>query len=93
MKPREKSPKSYAVAVSLAGIFGTLGIHHFYTGNYVHGLFDVGLVGLTIYFYLHDQILMAAIPFVIDVLHTLYVFFKLIVEQETDGKGRVITIG
>ena len=39
----EKSTKSYGAAVSLCGVFGTVGIHHFYLGNWLHGLFDLGL--------------------------------------------------
>ena len=93
MDEREKSSKSYAVAVSLAGIFGTVGLHHFYMGNYLHGLFDLALFALTIYFYFNGQILLAVIPFFIDVLHTTYVFFKLIVEKAKDGQGRYITMG
>ena len=38
------SPKSYVWAVCLVGIFGTLGVHHFYLGRWVHGMFDLGLV-------------------------------------------------
>ena len=93
MDEQEKSPKSYAVAVALAGTFGTLGLHHFYIGNFLHGLFDLGLCVLTVYFYLNGEILLALIPFFIDVLHTFYVFFQLIIERARDGKGRLITMG
>ena len=35
------SDRSYGVAVALCGIFGIVGIHHFYLGNHLHGLFDL----------------------------------------------------
>ena len=36
----EKSDKSYGAAVSLCMIFEMKGIHHFYLGNVLHGIFD-----------------------------------------------------
>jgi O-antigen/teichoic acid export membrane protein len=44
------SQKSYFVAVCLAGIFGTLGMLHFYLGRWLHGTFDLAMVILTIIF-------------------------------------------
>ena len=43
------SPKSYGTAVALCGVFGTVGLHHFYLGNIIHGLLDLGLFVLFIW--------------------------------------------
>ena len=40
----DSSRKSYVIAVCLAAIFGTVGIHHFYVGRWLHGLFDLSLL-------------------------------------------------
>ena len=37
------SPKSYGIAVTLSMIFGVLGFHHFYMGNWLHGLLDFSM--------------------------------------------------
>jgi predicted amidophosphoribosyltransferase len=36
IEAKEPSKKSYVTAVCLAGILGTLGIHHFYVGMFLH---------------------------------------------------------
>lgn len=87
----EKSPKSYGVAVSLCGIFGTVGVHHFYLGNWLHGLFDFALFCTFIGLYLADMILPAVFVLVVDALHTLVVFYKLIVGEQLDSAGRLVT--
>lgn len=91
----EASNKSYTVAVCLAGIFGVLGVHHFYLGRLAHGLFDLGLsvFGFTAIIIGEPEGLVIAgiVMLGIDVLHTLYVFFKLLVGEYKDGKGRLIT--
>ena len=88
----EKSDKSYGVAVALCGVFGVLGIHHFYLGNILMGIFDLGMfvvfIGLTMTGYP-----MAALgALLVDALHTIFVFYRLITEQETDGQGRPVLI-
>lgn len=37
-EPPEKSEKSYGIAIILCGIFGVLGIHHFYLGKIGTGI-------------------------------------------------------
>ena len=87
----EKSPKSYGVAVSLCGIFGVVGIHHFYLGNWLHGLFDFGLFCLFIGLYAADLMLPALFVLMVDALHTVVVFYKLIVGEQRDRSGRLVT--
>lgn len=91
------SPKSYGVAVALCGIFGVAGIHHFYLGNHLHGLFDLGLLIAAIvcftsadpgYEYLA---LIAMMLVLIDVLHSVIVMYLLIVGKQRDGKGLLVT--
>tara|TARA_R110001606_G_scaffold76492_1_gene176875 strand:+ start:82 stop:531 length:450 start_codon:yes stop_codon:yes gene_type:complete len=91
------SPKSFTTAVVLCGIFGTIGIHHFYIGNWLHGLLDFGLfVGsMTLWFTaVHsgrpDLLFVALGLFAIDLLHTIYVFFRLITGQQLDSMDRRI---
>ena len=85
------SPKSYFVAVCLAGIFGTLGVHHFYLGRWAHGTFDLAMVILTIVFifiFLPIAILIA----VTDFVHTIYFTYKLIIGEYKDASGRTISL-
>lgn len=87
----EKSSRSYGAAVSLCGIFGIVGIHHFYLGNWVHGLFDFGLFCLFVGLYAADLMLAAMFVLMVDALHTVFVFYKLIVGEQRDGAGRLVT--
>ncbi len=88
---QEKSPKNYGVAVALCGVFGILGIHHFYIGNWLHGLLDFGLFILFIILLSMQMESAAYAVLVIDVLHTFIVFYNLIVGKQRDGHGRLIT--
>jgi len=88
---QEKSPKSYGVAVSLCGIFGIVGVHHFYLGNWLHGLFDFGLFVLFLVLYANNLILPAIFVLIVDALHTVIIFYKLIVGEQHDSKGRLVT--
>jgi hypothetical protein len=90
----EFSDKSFSAAVALCGIFGTVGLHHFYLGNIVYGVLDLGLfVGSMICFFSGDVSLqiLGLILILMDALHTLFVFYKLIVGQQLDGAGRLVT--
>jgi hypothetical protein len=90
----EVSPKSFGAAVALCGIFGTLGLHHFYVGNHVHGVFDLGMfVGLMFCFFSGDTslVMLGVILILMDALHTVFVFYKLIVGKQLDGDGRLVT--
>jgi len=83
------SHKSYGVAVCLSGIFGILGIHHFYLERWGMGFFDLGLsilgFGLMIFGYPIGFLFI-----LIDGLHTIYVTYKLLVGEYADGDGRII---
>jgi hypothetical protein len=93
-----ESPKSFGVAVVLCGIFGTLGVHHFYLGNILHGLFDLGLaIGAIVCFVLGATtagpglIFLGFVLIVLDAIHTIIVFYKLITGQQLDGDGMLVT--
>lgn len=93
------SPKNYGTAVALCGVFGVMGIHHFYLGNILHGLFDLALFfGWFVPWVavstgdLRDWMGMIVLMFVIDALHTAYVFFMLICGRQRDGKGRLVAL-
>lgn len=96
--PENLSDKSYGIAVSLCGVFGVMGLHHFYLGNILHGLFDLGLFALWVFClfvapaYGSNLILVGLALLIIDVLHTIYVFFMLIVGKQRDGRGRIIAV-
>lgn len=81
------SDKSYARAVILSGIFGTLGIQHFYLGRYFEGFLDLGLSTLALYCLFTDQIILAIIAFGADIIHSLIVTILLLIGSFKDGKG------
>jgi len=85
------SNKSYGVAVTLCGIFGTLGVHHFYIGNWLHGLIDLALFIAFIILIMNGSLGLGLLVLAIDVLHTLFVFYKLIIGNQHDGHGLLIT--
>ncbi len=100
----EYSEKSYGAAVALSGVFGTVGIHHFYLGNIAHGLFDLGLfiVGLTCIFASElglvsdfnlatNLALVGILLIAIDIIHSVIVMYQLIVGSARDGHGRLVT--
>jgi len=91
MNTNNISSKKFGVAVSLAGIFGIVGIHHFYIGNVLHGLFDLFLFIFGIYFLLDGQ-LIGGLLIAIDIIHTVFVFYYLITEQQKDGYGKLIVM-
>ncbi len=85
------SGKNYGLAVALCGIFGTVGIHHFYIGNWFHGLIDLALFTLFLVLVLSGITGFGLFVFGIDILHTLFVFYKLIIGEQRDGRGNLIT--
>ena len=88
----ERSPKSYGVAVTLCGVFGTLGIHHFYLGDWWHGLADLALFVLMVLFFTQGFAGLAFLTLLIDGLHTIVIFYYLIIEKWRDGQGRPVLI-
>ena len=92
------SDRSYGVAVALCGIFGIVGIHHFYLGNHLHGLFDLGLflAAMARFFVLGfqgpDWFLLGILLLAVDALHTMIIFYRLITGQAHDGRGRRVAV-
>ena len=94
---REYSDKSYVTAAVLAGIFGVIGIHHFYVGRWGHGLFDLSMMVLgiiTITSANGFSALMASgiLLLLLDLIHTVYFMYKLIVGEYKDGTGSFVGI-
>lgn len=92
MHSDEISERSYGMAVILCGVFGVLGIHHFYLRNHIHGFIDFGMFAIAIVLFRDGQGELAAIVLLVDALHTVIVFYKLITEQEHDGDGRRVAL-
>lgn len=87
----ESSDKSYAVAVILSGIFGMLGIQHFYLGRWGEGVLDLGLSFAWLYAFAVGQPLAAWGFFCLDLLHTVVVTYLLLVGKFKDGQGKPVT--
>ena len=86
----KKSDKNFGVAVSLSAIFGVLGIHFFYLGKILHGLFDLGLsVGGFIFIAL-GQPVVGGLMLLLDILHTFYTTICLFLGKQTDGKNKLV---
>ena len=90
----QRSEKSYTIAVSCAGVFGLLGIQHFYLGRYMLGFLDLGLsVGAFLFFVLGqstESIIFGMILLLIDIGHSIYVLVKLLAGEYEDGDGRLV---
>lgn len=86
----QPSDKSYAIAVCLSGIFGVVGIQHFYLGRYLEALLDLGMFVLTVYFFFTGQVLLAVGVAVLDGIHTLVVTFMLLTGTFRDGSGKLV---
>lgn len=90
----QPSEKSYGTAVCFSGVFGLLGIQHFYLGRYMLGFFDLSLsVGAFAFIYLGqsiESIVVGMILLLIDVVHSVYVFVKLLAGEYEDGEGRLV---
>ena len=88
----DSSQKSYVIAVCLAAIFGTVGIHHFYVGRWLHGLFDLSLLIAAGIFFFSSAWILAGLFFFVDVVHNTYFVYKLIIGEYRDGSGKLIRI-
>ena len=86
------SPKSYGTAVALCGVFGTAGIHHFYLGDFWHGLADLTLLVLAVMFFVQGNDGLGIATLLADGVHTIVIFYLLITGQWRDGKGRIVAI-
>ncbi|MHC9510058.1 TM2 domain-containing protein [Kangiella sp. M94] len=87
----EKSKKKYAVAVCLSGIFGILGIHHFYLNRWLHGFLDLGLSIFGFYFIATGRPDLGWLLLGIDILHTIVVTIMLLIGTYKDGEGNIVT--
>ena len=87
----EPSDRRYVVAVVLAAVFGVLGIHHFYLGRILQGLFDLGLSMSAAALFVIGRPAPAMALLAIDVVHTYAVTFQLLVGACRDGQGRLVT--
>jgi TM2 domain-containing membrane protein YozV len=90
MPQKIKSTKSYPVAVSISAVFGVLGIHHFYLGRHIEGVFDLTLSILAAYFYINGDIGIAVIAFALDSIHTFIITIMLLTGSFKDGKGHYV---
>ena len=91
VRPDIDSSKSYAVSVCLVGVLDTLGVHHFYLGRWLHGAFDLSLIIITVSF-LFIFWPLSVVTLIVDVIHTVYFMYKLIVGEYRDGTGRFVSI-
>lgn len=85
------SNRNYVIAVILSGIFGVVGIHHFYLRRWAMGIFDFLLFVTTIYFYIDGNFTLALVFLIVDGIHTIFVTYQLMVGQYRDGDGKLIT--
>ncbi len=87
------SEKKFGTAVALCGVFGILGIHHFYLGNILHGIADFLLcvVGLTCLGSGDPSlVLMGLLLLCIDCIHTFWVMVRLFTGNTRDGHGKLV---
>jgi TM2 domain-containing membrane protein YozV len=88
MNKEDPSTRSYTVSVCLSGIFGILGIHHFYLGRWIHGLFDLSLSIIGFYLIFSGEPLAGYAVLFVDLVHTVIVTYWLLTGQYRDGQGR-----
>lgn len=56
------------------------------------GIFDLGMFITFLVLYTSGYPVAALGALLVDTLHTVFVFYRLITEQETDGQGRPVLI-
>ena len=87
----KQSQKKYTTAVCLSGIFGLLGIHHFYLGRWLHGIADLSMtIGAIILIGSGSKVL-GYVVLGIDIIHTCIVSIFLLIGGYKDGNGDVVT--
>jgi len=87
----ESSDKKYGVAVALSGVFGLLGIHHFYLGRFFHGLVDLSLTLTGVYFLMGEQEVLGWSILAVDYIHTVVVMIMLLIGAYKDSQGKIVT--
>jgi TM2 domain-containing membrane protein YozV len=86
----KQSKKKYTTAVCLSGIFGLLGIHHFYLGRWLHGIADLSMTVVAIILIGIGSEVLGYLLLGIDIIHTLIVSIFLLTGSYKDGNGYVI---
>lgn len=90
MEINKVSDKKYVTAVCISGVFGILGIHHFYLERWAMGFFDLGLSVLSFLYIVIYNNPLGFLFLAIDFIHTLFVTYKLLVGEYKDGKGNIV---
>ena len=85
------SEKKYLTAVILSGVFGVMGVHHFYVGRWAMGFLDMGLFIGKVAAYSSGDFLVAGVLFIADLIHTVFVTYLLLVGKYRDGHGKIIS--
>lgn len=81
------------MAVALCGVFGLAGIHHFYLGNILHGIFDLGLLVSAVFLMNSYDGLLAlfgGLLILIDAIHSGVVMYLLFTGRTSDARGRLV---
>lgn len=86
----DRSARKYHVAVILSGIFGVLGIQHFYLGRFGMGVLDLSLSIAAFGFFAAGEVLVGAAFFAADLVHTLVVTIMLFTGSFRDGDGKLV---
>jgi TM2 domain-containing membrane protein YozV len=85
------STKSYGVAVCLSGVFGILGVHHFYLGCWLHGLADIAMTAAAVYYFIIGEPAVGLTILAVDYIHTIVVTIILLTGNYRDGNGCYVT--
>ena len=88
---KTESQKNYGTAVILSGIFGILGIHHFYLGCWLHGLVDLGMTVSALFLITNGHEGVGLLILGIDILHTILITILLLTGGYKDGEGCYVT--
>ncbi len=84
------SDRSYAKAVILSGIFGFVGVQHFYLRRWAEGLLDVGLTAGWLWGFATGRAIWGVVFLVADCAHALFVTIALLTVNFRDGSGRLV---
>lgn len=85
-----RSTRKYHVAVIISGIFGVLGVHHFYLGRWLLGFVDIGLALVAFTAFVNEHVAVAVAIFAIDAVHSLFTTVQLLVGAYRDGDGKLV---
>lgn len=87
----EKSKKKYVTTVCLSGVFGLLGIHHFYLGRWLHGAADLSMSVSGLVLLVMGFDVLGCLVLGIDIIHTVIVTIFLLIGKYKDGYGYVVS--